>query len=142
MNEKTRLGCGFWLACGLLFLAMMTPVVGPQLVLADLPPRSGDDAFPKPTSGAGIALQVQGASAPYYAVVQWVDGLGQWNDVEGWRSRVEGDSALWYVDEADFGAGPFRWVIYDEEGVLCTSRAFMLPEVKRQLVKVDVDCSD
>jgi hypothetical protein len=142
MEDRVRLGVGFWLACGLLLLAMMTPIVGPQMVLADLPTRPEDELETKPLAGAGIALRVRGATAPYAAVVQWVDGLGQWHDVEGWRGQVEGDQVLWYVDQADFGAGPFRWVVYDDQDVLCASEAFMLPEAKGQLVWVEAACAE
>jgi hypothetical protein len=121
---------------------MMTPIVGPRIVLADLPPRPEDVLEAKPVTGAGIALQVRGAEAPYAAVVQWMDGLGQWHDVEGWRGQVREDQVLWYVEEVDFGAGPFRWVIYDQEAVLCTSTAFLLPETKGQLVRIEVNCAE
>ncbi len=71
-----------------LILAML-----PALTLAEWPERPEDDPTPTPSpslpkDGAGIALSVTGATAPYYAVVQWQNGL------EGWRGEVENDTML------------------------------------------------
>lgn len=109
--------------------------------LADLPGRPGDESPAKPPShkGAGIELVVTGAMEPYFAVVQWQDGLGSWRDVSGWRGEVEKDNVRWYVAPKDFGTGPFRWHVYDEAGqTLALSESFDLPSGHGHWVRIPV----
>ncbi|MEM7531834.1 MAG: hypothetical protein AAF639_06650 [Chloroflexota bacterium] len=63
-----------------------------------------------------------------WAVVQWVDAQGNWNDVEGWRGQVTG-TQRWWVEEPHWGTGPFRWTIYDDatKEIVATSDHFQLP---------------
>jgi hypothetical protein len=113
----------------------------PTLALAEWAERPEDQPTPPPRpgkAGAGIELSVTGAIDPYYAVVQWQDGLGGWHDVDGWRGEAEAGRVLWFVSEDLFGAGPFRWVVYDHGGVFATSASFDLPTLKDQTVRVHV----
>lgn len=114
---------------------------------AELPTRPEDALTPTPQPvqtepGAGLELSVTGATAPYYAIVQWQDGLGGWHDVEGWRGEVKEDRVLWYVSPEDLGSGPFRWVVYRGDETLGTSENFNLPEVGRTLARVSVVASE
>jgi hypothetical protein len=77
-----------------------------------------------------------------WTVIQWQDAWGNWHDVEGWRGTLDGVSITesggdedvvglktWWVAESDLGKGPFRWVIYQNEGgqLIGTSEPFQLP---------------
>ena len=103
-----------------------------------LPPRPEPTPTPNPHVGAGIELSVSGAASPYYAVVQWQDGLGGWHDVDSWRGEVENDHVLWYVSSDLFGKGPFRWVVYKGEETLGISESFDMPAGTNTLVHVAV----
>ena len=129
-----------------LFLATSIVILAlallPALALADLPTRPEDVPTPEsrpPKAGAGIELSVTGATEPYDAVVQWQDGLGEWHDVDGWRGRVEDNHVLWFVSEALFGAGPFRWLVYTAEGQpLGSSESFDMPLYKGTITHVTI----
>ena len=101
-----------------------------------LPPRPDPTSTPRPTKAiAKIKLSVIGATDSYYTVVQWLDALGGWHDVQGWRGRLdEYDRKLWVVERKDFGTGPFRWALYDDPGseLLATSESFFLPAGRNQ----------
>jgi hypothetical protein len=115
----------------------------------ELPPRP-PDATPVPPSdddeddepiGAHIELHVEGASPHVWTVVQWQDSAGGWHDVEGWRGNFdEGNRKVWWVAWADFGTGPFRWVVYQTEGgtLLATSESFMLPQSAAEWMTIQV----
>lgn len=110
-------------------------------VWAELPPRPEDVPTPTPEpahAGGGIELSATGATAPYEAVVQWQDGLGDWHDVDGWRGTVEDDHVLWYVAPEHFGLGPFRWIVYRADDTLAMSEPFDLPAADGALVRVSV----
>lgn len=68
-----------------------------------------------------------------YTVVQWLAGDGSWRDVMEWRGEMDTDFSniqkIWTVFPRDFGAGPFRWVVYDGRGgpVWAVSGSFTLP---------------
>ncbi|MEA3308676.1 MAG: hypothetical protein U9Q70_04085 [Chloroflexota bacterium] len=67
--------------------------------------------------------------------MQWLDALGDWHDVQGWRGRLdEYDRKLWVVEKKDFGTGPFRWALYADPGseLLTTSESFSLPAGRDQ----------
>lgn len=76
-----------------------------------------------------IQLVVSQAPANAFAVVQWQDGLGGWNLVEGWQTGLTNGQHVWAVLPPHFGQGPFRWVVYDRPGgrVIATSTGFNLP---------------
>lgn len=124
-------------------LAMLAGLAQPAW--AELPDRPEDMLTPTPEpvgAGAGIELSVTGATAPYHAVVQWQDGLGNWHDVEGWRGEVEENRVLWYVAPEYLGAGPFRWVVYRADDTLGTSENFNLPAGNGVLIRVSVAASE
>lgn len=129
MNKKST----FFFFCLLALLALSWP----QSALA-LPPRPDPPSTPDPNAGAGIALSVSGLTSPYFAVVQWQDGLGGWHDVDGWRGEVQDHYVLWYVSSVLFGKGPFRWVVYRGEETLGISEAFDMPSAANALVRVTV----
>ena len=95
--------------------------------------------------GGTIILNVTTLRADLWAVVQWQDGLGQWHDVDGWRSPL-GECGLaecqqvWAVYPEHLGLGPFRWMVYsDPSGQLYAySEAFYLPERPGDIVVVGV----
>jgi len=94
------------LVCGtvlVLSLVWMTQAV------SALPPRPDTRA---PVKGASIELHVEGLGPDMWAVVQWLDGLGEWHDVDGWRGELEEQRVTWWVSPKHFGDGPFRWVVY------------------------------
>jgi hypothetical protein len=75
------------------------------------------------------------APAGAWVGVQWQDGVGGWHDVAGWLTELaaadedEAPSQEWAVYAEDYGQGPFRWVIYSDQGgpVWATSPRFFLP---------------
>ena len=106
---------------------------------ASWPERPKPTPTPKlPSQGGAILLSVSGAASPYYAVVQWQDGLGEWHDVDGWRGEVKDDRVLWYVAPKDFGTGPFGWVVYNDQEIIGISESFYLPTDHGQIVQVVV----
>ena len=69
--------------------------------------------------------------------VEWTDGE-TWFLVDGWKGNLDSidqedgtwvGSKAWWVAEHDLGKGPFRWLLYDQEGgeLLITSDEFSLP---------------
>jgi hypothetical protein len=132
-----------------------------QPALAQLPARPGLDS---PTGdgpdGAQLVLLVQFPNSwPWesahwqelWTVVQWQDPhTGLWHTVEGWQGTldtVEVDEAglvtgekTWWVGKDELGKGPFRWLVYREQGggLLTTSTAFDLPGVAGTSVTVTV----
>ncbi|MEZ4707559.1 MAG: hypothetical protein R3A44_10150 [Caldilineaceae bacterium] len=79
--------------------------------------------------------------------MQWLDGAGNWYDVEGWRGDVVHNSTVWAVEEKDFGKGPFRWAIFavSNRQLLAVSRPFYLPtqpdEILTIAVALPADCA-
>jgi hypothetical protein len=94
---------------------------------------------------AVIELHVQPTQAERWTVVQWQDVRGGWHDVEGWRGTLDEVSngvgmKKWWVARPDFDTGPFRWVIYQNQGgkLLAVSEAFRLPRYENTVVVVEV----
>jgi len=82
-------------------------------------------------------LQVTGALADAWSVVQWQDFAGGWHDVEGWRGSLgQAGTRRWWVAPSDFGTGPFRWVVTQGPGgaILWSSEPFSLPSVENGVV--------
>lgn len=119
----------------LLFIVLS--VSWPQSALA-LPPRPDPPSTSDPNVGAGIELSVSGVASPYYAIVQWQDGLGDWHNVDSWRGEVENDRVIWYVSPDLFGKGPFCWVVYRDQETLGISESFTMPLAANTLVRVTV----
>ena len=115
----------------------------------DLPPRPEPTATPqpnKPLKGAALVLQLTGAvTGPQgvWTVIEWQDPhTEEWYVVEGWQGTVETDgSQMWWVSSSDLATGPFRWLIYVEEGgdLMGNSEPFSLPEKNGQKVTIEVD---
>ncbi|HHX66401.1 MAG TPA: hypothetical protein GX702_16105 [Chloroflexi bacterium] len=107
----------------------------PQRVLVVELPRDGYVPMEQGVTRLGwpesyIELQARAGDAGRDSVVQWRDSVGNWHDVDGWRSPVpSGDVLGWHVDQGDRGKGPFRWVVYgDEAGTPpAVSALFYLP---------------
>ena len=65
-------------------------------------------------------------------------------DVEGWQGTFDdaqtgGRTKQWWVAEKDFGTGPFRWLVYQEQGgpMLAASESFDLPAFNGAIVSVE-----
>lgn len=64
--------------------------------------------------------------------VQWQDPTGGWHNIDNWLVPFDQSQLGYtpnYVDPADFGTGPYRWVLFDSLGgkILGTSEPFMFP---------------
>ncbi len=135
-----------WFGLGVLVVCLLANIVLLSLFApsaqAVLPPRPTVTA-PSPNNGSNdsdgssvvvptvelLSLRVSPADQRYWSIVQWQDAQGRWNDVKGWRGDVTGGSIRWWVEERDFGKGPFRWLVFSHEGgtLLAMSHSFNLP---------------
>lgn len=121
----------------------------------NLPPRPPRDEEDNGGGGsATIALHLTAADGSQpsnttlqglWTVVQWLDGVGNWHDVDGWEGVPAGASSngahiAWKVDDSLFGKGPFRWVVEQGSGGAITgaSAAFYLPHDPGEIVPVMV----
>jgi uncharacterized repeat protein (TIGR01451 family) len=133
----------------LLLVAFLAAV--PALAQEPLPPRPGSTDLPERPStgesgqsssrgntgdtapgGSHITLSVSSTKSSLWAGVEWLDSVSAWNRVEGWQGALPdgGGTQDWWVGQADFGKGPFRWVVYagsDKSTVLSASEPFTLP---------------
>lgn len=130
---------GFGLSLLLLVAASFMRPAAPTY--AALPPRP--TAVPVVTvNGAQIKLTVADAVGNEWTAVQWQDpNSGDWITVEGWQGTLETDgSQIWWVGSEQFGKGPFRWLLFDEEGgtLLDTSESFTLPSQNREIITVTI----
>lgn len=113
---------------------------------SDLPPRPPVNPTTPPDDddaplGAHIQLNVASIPSGSWTVVQWQDSNGDWQDVEGWRGTSDQASyRLWWVDQKDFGSGPFRWVVTDGPGgpVVASSAPFNLPSEANTTLSVSI----
>lgn len=109
-----------------------------------LPERPSPPQYPNDDeggeSGAHIKLYVEPAAQKYWTEVEWQDGQGNWHLVEGWRGYTSNGAVRWFVREAHFGQGPFRWQVYEEkEGILLNHSApFFLPKMAQEIVEIKV----
>lgn len=119
-----------------------------------LPPRPDPTATPTtptatavpatPTHGAAIRLHTSESMPGAWTVVQWQNEHGNWYDVVGWRGHLDegqADMKTWWVYPANYGQGPFRWVLYASEGgkQLAISELFDLPTWNGQFVNIDIE---
>jgi hypothetical protein len=80
-----------------------------------------------------ISLYLPDSQAGSFVAVQYQDANGAWITVEGWKATVQPDAngvqaVHWTVEPANFGQGPFRWVVSNPDGSLWgRSPAFNLP---------------
>ncbi len=74
-----------------------------------------------------------------WSLVQWLDGVGNWHDVNGWLGQMAGGEVQWHVLPQDYDTGPFRWVILDapDGAVLAASKPFDLPNSGVPLLLID-----
>jgi len=104
--------------------------------LPDRPQGSTSDEQATPPRGATIELIVESGSPALWTIVQWQDGLGGWHNVEGWQGTLDdGTHKVWWVDAADLGKGPFRWLVELDDGMLAVSEPFDLPAAAGESVK-------
>lgn len=83
-----------------------------------------------------MTLFAPGAPAGAWVSMQWQDRAGGWHDVQGWKAEIDVAQApgipfkQWAVNPADYGRGPFRWVIYNSTGdrLWGVSPSFNLPD--------------
>ena len=142
-TRQIGIATGLVLFLGLAFSLML--IAAP--VQAALPPRPE----PVPTAvspqkdavkGAQIKLMVSEPSKDAWTVVEWQDPTTEeWTAVGGWQGTLDADgSQVWWVGRDHFGAGPFRWLVYDGMGgtLLETSDPFTLPTQDLQVVIVPV----
>jgi|GEM_PF-2566905 len=82
-----------------------------------------------PQGGARILLRAGRQFDDRWAAVQWQDGQGRWQTVDGWQGTVVNGYQRWWVGKDLYAAGPFRWVILDRKGgaLLVASEPFDLP---------------
>ena len=145
--------------CSGLIMGFLFLISVPAATLAQtdsvLPPRPTPEPLPTTVdspNGATIMLDVSAAmhssiDADDWAIVQWQDNQGDWNDVEGWQGNLAYDAsskswqAIWWVARANFGEKSFRWAIYTDETMSeleATSETFDLPQHNRQGVVVSL----
>ena len=107
----------------------------PSRVFAELPPRptrpitpNAQQPTPELPSGT-LILNTQPSVSGAWSVVQWQDATGTWQDVEGWRGEVSAGKTIWWVEQAQWHSGPFRWAIFEapDGKLLATSTLFALP---------------
>lgn len=132
------------------FITISLTIFVPSVALADLPPRPGpsapssdpgSDADAGDPIGGYITLQAPMAPAGIWTVVQWQDQAGGWHDIEGWRGLLDDDrQKVWWIAPADFGKGPFRWVVYQGQNgkSLTSSSPFYLPSAAYETVSVEI----
>src|SRR5580765_7889968 len=75
------------------------------------------------TATATITLFAPGAAVGDPVWVEYGDGAGSWFKVDGWLGTLDNvtDNLLvpykqWTVFQANFGQGPFRWVVLNADG--------------------------
>ena len=154
MNTKGHRAKPWLMLSALCVVCMLLAIAGllgplPAAAWADLPPRpmpvtptSTPSPKPQEPAGAWIELRVQQPDndlplfwQQLWTTVQWQDIQGRWHVVEGWRGTPDEvangvGTKVWWVAQADFGTGPFRWVVHQEQGGehLAASDPFTLPQ--------------
>ncbi len=112
------------------------PTVAPTAAVTVVPQPTDQrvEIASKPQAyGANIELVLPApiATQDLRAVVQWQGHDERWYDVEGWQSAITDQSKPidWWVSSADFGKGPFRWIVYRDSSKqpLKISTSFFLP---------------
>lgn len=110
-----------------------SPTLTPQPLAVQL-------LYPKLT-GAFIELQAEPLRPGLWTRIQWQDAFGAWRDIEGWQGFFNEDQrVLWYVGEEHLGNGPFRWLVYENQGgdLLATSQPFSMPSRSGEVLRVEV----
>lgn len=111
-----------WLWRGAAVLAVMLGLVATQAA-----------AYADSTNTT-ITLYAQQAPPAAYTSVEFQDPSGGWHAVTGWQGPLDTLASglrwkQWAVDGSMSGQGPFRWVVYTQQGgtVWGTSQSFYLP---------------
>lgn len=120
-------------------IALVTPAYADLPPRPTLPPEEDEDEPVRPLV-APLILSTNPNRSDLWSVVQWQGDAGNWHDVAGWRGVVDKGRTIWWVEQKDFGKGPFRWVIQQGEGgpVVATSAPFTLPSQLRKALIVEV----
>ena len=146
IQKSDRVRTRLILIAGMIASALLFPSLA-AATSPDLPPRP--QASPTVPAGGLIELIFRfdpgsaSAATNWQTLVQWQDGLGGWHDVEGWRGTADelhsdwGRKA-WWLGEAHFGTGPFRWVIYGDDAnkPIAVSDSFYMPRANGHVSKV------
>jgi len=120
-------------------LAPATPAYADLPPRPMLPPEEDDDELARPVV-APLILSTDPNRNDLWSVVQWQDAQGGWQDVTGWRGTVVKGRTIWWVEQKDFGKGPYRWVVLQGEGgaLMATSQPFNLPGQPQKPLVIDV----
>lgn len=117
-----------WTARGLGAAALASGMLAAQPVQAD--------------DTAVITAYAPGAPETAWIAVQWQNTDLTWHTVDGWQGDLDYTSSgvpfkQWAVASADYGTGPFRFVVYAQEdgAVWATSDSFTLPSSLGQNVE-------
>jgi hypothetical protein len=139
------------MALFLILIFMVLSQVQGTMAGGELPPRPESTATPIPTvtssvpiTGAAIQLHTSEAMPGAWTAVEWQNAQGDWYEVEGWRGHLDeaaGDMKTWWVYPANYGQGPFRWVVYASQNgdQLTVSDPFELPTRHRQVITIEVE---
>ncbi len=77
------------------------------------------------TAVAGIVLISDGDVDGLQTAVEWQDEYGNWHGVEGWQAPFNKyKQVTWAVAAANYGKGPFRWVVYENDVAIENSSNF------------------
>lgn len=91
-------------------------------------PTATPVAHEQQTAVAAIVLISDGDVGGLETAVQWQGEYRNWHTVEGWQAPFnEYKQVTWAVAAADYGKGPFRWVIYENDVAIENSSDFYLP---------------
>ncbi len=120
-----------WAARGMSVAVLTASLLVAQPVLAESP--------------STITAYAPGAPATAWIAVQWQNTDSTWYTVDGWQGDLDYTTygvayKQWAVDSADYGKGPFRWVVYTTEGgaVWAVSNSFDLPDSVGQNVEESI----
>jgi len=107
----------------------MSAVVLAALVLSVTPlTKVSADA---PVGGIQLQIISPPAGAPWVGV-QWQDPAGAWHNIDAWVGPLDpkqGGYVVHSVNPANFGTGPYRWILWDKQGgkVVAMSAPFSFP---------------
>ena len=137
---------GLFLLIFLFFVSIPTFAWG--TVSNDIPPRP--TLMPTPatqippeleqqTIVSSIILISDGEVEGLQTAVEWQDEYENWNVVEGWQAPFnEYKQVAWAVAAVDYGKGPFRWVVSQNDVMIESSSAFYLPSSSNEVVATHV----
>lgn len=150
---KISVTVGFCLTMGLLLASLLPTAISAQTDPV-LPPRPTPDPATSTSMQMGATIILRASvdaehslDADDWAIVQWQDDNGGWNDIEGWQGNLTYNVSLksweviWWVERANFGEESFRWVVYSDDtqaDLEMTSEMFDLPQDHTQGVVVSL----